>query len=130
MKNIEKMKHTDILIIDDEIKFAAMLSKRIQLRGYHSEICHDGKTALGWLKTHGTAVTLILLDLQLPDMYGTQVLTQIKMSHPDIPVIILTGHGTEQDRQECEQLGAYLFIHKPLDIDQLMTLLEKIRETS
>ena len=124
------MKHIDILIIDDEKKFAAMLAKRIELRGCNSEVCHDGRTALEWIKIHGDSVTLILLDLQLPDLYGTQVLTGIKKINPAIPVIILTGHGTQQDRQTCEQLGAYMFIHKPLDIDKLMALLEQIRETS
>ena len=124
------MKHIDILIIDDEKKFAAMLAKRIELRGYDSEVCYDGRAALRWIKKHGNCVTLILLDLQLPDLYGTQVLTMIKEINPAIPVIILTGHGTEQDRQQCERLGAYKFIHKPINIDELMTILEHIGETS
>ena len=124
------MKHIDVLLIDDEKKFAAMLAKRIELRGYNSEVCYDGRTALQWIKNHVDCVTLILLDLQLPDLYGTQVLTMIKEINPAIPVIILTGHGTEQDRQQCKLLGAYRFIHKPLNIDELMTILEHIRETS
>jgi DNA-binding NtrC family response regulator len=123
------MKHIDILIIDDEKKFAAMLAKRIELRGCSCEICYDGKTAIDWLEKYVDSITLILLDLQLPDIYGTQVLTMIKKINPAIPVIILTGHGTEHDRQECDQLGAYMFIHKPLDIDKLMTILEHIKET-
>jgi len=124
------MKHTDILIIDDEKKFAAMLAKRIGLRGCHSEVCNDGRTGLKWIKEYSDSVTLILLDLKLPDIYGTKVLTGIKEINPAIPVIILTGHGTEKDRQQCEQLGAYMFIHKPLEIDRLMIILEQIRETS
>ena len=122
------MKHTDILIIDDEKKFAGMLSKRVELRGYHSEVCHDGRTALKWIQGHNDSVTLILLDLQLPDMYGTEVLVGIKQINPTIPVIILTGHGTEQDQQKCELLGAYKFIHKPLNIDELMTIMDSIKE--
>lgn len=124
------MEHVDILIIDDEIKFAAMLTKRIELRGYHSEICYDGKTALQWIRKNGDFVTLILLDLRLPDLYGIEVLTEIKKINPSVPVIILTGHGTERDRQQCEQLGAYMFIHKPLDIDELMTIMERIKESA
>jgi len=123
------MKHTDILIIDDEKKFAVMLSKRIKLRGCSCEICYTGKTAIDWIEKYSDSVTLILLDLQLPDIYGTQVLTMIKEINPSIPVIILTGHGTEPDRQQCEKLGAYMFIHKPLSIDQLMNILEQIKET-
>lgn len=124
------MEHVDILIVDDETKFAAMLTKRIKLRGYHSEVCYDGNTALQWIRENGDFVTLILLDLQLPDLYGIEVLTEIKKINPTIPVIILTGHGTERDRQQCEQLGAYMFIHKPLDIDQLMTIMEGLKESS
>ena len=124
------MKHIDILIIDDEKRFATMLSRRIELRGYSSQVCYDGRTALQWIKKHSDSVTLILLDLQLPDIYGTKVLAGIKEINPVIPVIILTGHGTEQDRQQCDQLGAYMFIHKPLKIDKLMIILEQIRETS
>jgi len=123
------MKHIDVLIVDDEKKFAVMLAKRIELRGCSCEICYDGKTALTWIEKHADSVTLILLDLQLPDIYGTQVLTMIKIIKPAIPVIILTGHGTEKDRQKCEKLGAYMFIHKPLSIDQLMNILEQIKET-
>jgi len=57
-------------------------------------------------------------------------LTGIKNMNPAIPVIILTGHGTEKDRLECERLGAYRFIHKPPNIDELMTILEHIKEKS
>jgi DNA-binding NtrC family response regulator len=124
------MKHIDILIIDDEKKFASMLSKRIQLRGYSAVVCYDGKTGLKWIEENKGSVTLILLDLQLPDIYGTKVLSGIKNMKPDIPVMVLTGHGTEQDRQECEHLGAYQFVHKPLKIETLMTILEQIREKS
>ena len=122
------MEQISILIIDDEKKFATMLAKRIELRGCNCEICYDGKTAIDWIKKNADSVTLILLDLQLPDIYGTQVLTMIKEINSTIPVIILTGHGTEQDRQQCDELGAYMFMHKPLSIDKLMSIVEHIKE--
>jgi DNA-binding NtrC family response regulator len=124
------MKHADILIVDDEIKFADMLAKRIELRGCSSAVCYDGRSALEWVKSHARGIALILLDLRLPDLYGTEVLIGIKEINPAIPVIILTGHGTEKDRQECERLGAYRFIHKPPKIDELMSIFEHIREKS
>ena len=124
------MKHIDMLIIDDETKFADMLAKRIELRGCSTAVCYDGKSALGWVKENSDQVSLILLDLRLPDLYGTEVLIGIKKINPVIPVVILTGHGTEKDRKECESLGAYRFIHKPLNIDELMVIFEHIRETS
>ena len=123
------MEHTDILIIDDETKFADMLAKRIELRGCSKAVCYNGRSALEWVKMHGDHISLILLDLQLPDIYGTEVLIGIKHINPAIPVIILTGHGTEKDRKRCEELGAYQFLHKPLNIDELMTILKHIRKT-
>ncbi|HCY85449.1 MAG TPA: response regulator [Desulfobacteraceae bacterium] len=122
------MKHIDVLIIDDEEKFAAMLSKRIMLRGFSSDICHDGGQALEWVADPDNRATLILLDLQLPDMYGTNVLTEIKKIDPAVPVIILTGHGTEKDREECSRLGAYRFVHKPIQIDDIVAVLGEIGE--
>ncbi len=122
------MKRIDILLIDDEKKFALMLAKRLEVRGCTCHICFDGKSGLDWVRQNDNDVTLILLDLQLPDLYGTEVLKAIKEINTEVPVLILTGHGTETDRKECERLGAYLFLHKPLNLDQLMSTLEQFRE--
>ena len=78
-----------------------------------------------WISS-ATKFRLILLDLQLPDIYGTEVLAHIKKSCAATPVVILTGHGSEKDRQECMALGAHAFMHKPLKIDALMSILAQI----
>ncbi|MDT8378917.1 MAG: response regulator [Desulfotignum sp.] len=121
------MKHIDILIIDDEIKFADMLNRRLSLRGISCHACYDGQSGLEWIKTHPGAVTLILLDLKLPDIYGTQVLATIKEIDPAVPVFIITGHGTREDETTCLAMGASEFIHKPVDIEQLTLLLNHTR---
>lgn len=120
------MEHIDILVIDDEIKFADMLVRRITLRGCTADVCYDGSSAIDWVRSKQEYVGLILLDLQLPDMYGTQVLAEIKKINSQIPVIILTGHGGERDKKECEALGAYRFMRKPLDIEDLMSIKEEL----
>jgi DNA-binding NtrC family response regulator len=122
------MKHYDLLIVDDEQRFADMLAKRLNLRGCVCEVCYRGKEALTILKQKN--FSLILLDLHLPDIYGSEVLARIKKMDTRTPVIILTGHGTEKDRRECMQQGAYAFKHKPLGIDELMTILAEIGEMS
>jgi len=122
------MKRYDLLLVDDEIRFADMLAKRLQLRGCDCQVCYSGKEALSLLEQK--KFFLVLLDLHLPDIYGTEVLTKIKARDPETPVIILTGHGTEKDRQACMAQGAYAFMHKPLGIDRLLSILEHIRETS
>jgi len=122
------MKHFDLLIIDDEHRFAEMLVRRLNLRGVTCCVRHDGQAGLDILSHK--KFTLVLLDLQLPDIYGTDVLARIKKICAATPVIILTGHGSKKDRQECMALGAHAFMHKPLDIDELMSILDNIGAAS
>jgi DNA-binding response OmpR family regulator len=122
------MKQYNLLIVDDEQRFANMLAKRLSLRGCHCEVCYNGQQALELVKQKN--FFLILLDLHLPDIYGIEVLTRIKVISEMTPVIILTGHGTEKDRRACMQQGAYAFWHKPLIIDELMAVLARIEEMS
>jgi DNA-binding response OmpR family regulator len=122
------MKQYNILIVDDEQRFANMLAKRLSLRGCHCEVCYNGQQALDLVGRKN--FFLILLDLHLPDIYGSEVLARIKATSAQTPVIILTGHGTEEDRRVCMQQGAYAFWHKPLIIDELMAILARIEEMS
>ena len=121
------MKHIDILIIDDEIKFADMLSRRLSLRSITCHACYDGQSGLKWVKENPGAARLILLDLKLPDMYGTQVLARVKQIDSAVPVFIITGHGTREDEKECLALGAAEFIHKPVSIEKITTLLNCVQ---
>jgi DNA-binding response OmpR family regulator len=118
------MKQYNLLIVDDEKRFADMLARRLNLRGCNCDACYRGQEALKILKRK--KFHLILLDLHLPDIYGTEVLTRIRKNDERTPVIIVTGHGTEKDRQECMQQGANAFMHKPVGIDELMTILAEI----
>jgi DNA-binding response OmpR family regulator len=120
------MKHYSALIIDDEKRFADMLAKRLKLRGCHCEVCYSGLEALDILKRK--KVDLILLDLHLPDIYGTEVLARIKKMDSMTPVIIVTAHGTEKDRQDCIERGAFAFWNKPLIIEELISTLAQIKE--
>jgi DNA-binding response OmpR family regulator len=122
------MKQYHLLIVDDEQRFADMLAKRLGLRGCRCDVCYNGQQALDLVKLKN--FFLILLDLHLPDIYGTEVLTRIKVISAMTPVIILTGHGTEEDRRACLQQGAHAFMHKPLGIDELMAILARIGEMS
>ena len=117
------MRH-NLLIIDDEQRYADMLARRLALRGCVCEVCYNGRDAIRIVKQK--KFSLIVLDLQLPDLYGTDVLRKIKAINAEIPVVILTGHGTEKDREECMTQGAHAFIHKPLDIEDLLALLGQI----
>ena len=122
------MKHADILIVDDEQRYADMLAKRLGLRGLTCMVRYDGRTAVEIVAQ--VFIPLVILDLRLPDLYGLEVLTRIKQLRPDTVVIILTGHGTEKDSEQCMAQGAYAFMNKPLDIDRLMAIMARIKETS
>jgi DNA-binding NtrC family response regulator len=120
------MKQYNLLIVDDEKRFADMLSRRLRLRGCNCDVCYHGRCALELVERKN--FFLVLLDLHLPDIYGTEVLKRIKETSAMIPVIIVTAHGTEEDRRACMQQGAYAFKHKPLNIDELMNILAQIEE--
>jgi DNA-binding response OmpR family regulator len=122
------MKHYDILIADDEQRYADMLARRLELRGLRCKVCYDGGAAIDMAAQEG--FPMVILDLRLPDLYGTEVLTRIKAQNPETAVIILTGHGTEKDRQQCMERGAHSFMNKPLDIDRLVAIMAQVRGTS
>ena len=69
----------------------------------------------------------MIVDLKMPGIDGLEVLRKVKETRPEIEVIILTGHGNEEDRQLCIDLGAFAYLQKPLDIDVLS---ETIREAN
>ena len=117
-----------VLIVDDEKKFADTLSKRIQLRGIPSEVVHDGRSALKALEKK--RFKAILLDLRLPDISGIEVLRRFRRTNSDTPVIIITGHGSEDDRRRCTALAANAFLHKPVNIDELTRLLAGGEDTT
>ena len=120
------MKQVDILIVDDEQRYADMLARRLGLRGLTCMVRYDGQTAVDAVAR--VCFPLVILDLRLPDIYGIEVLTRIKQCRPETAVIILTGHGTEKDRELCMAKGAYAFMNKPLDIDRLMAIMTRIKE--
>ncbi|MDT8379806.1 MAG: response regulator, partial [Desulfotignum sp.] len=92
-----------ILLVDDEQEFVQTLSERLQMRDMDSHVVFDGKTALDQVQSHPPQVMII--DLKMPGMDGIQVLQRVKQTHPLIHVIVLTGHGSDQDRKTCMDLG-------------------------
>lgn len=114
-----------ILIIDDEQTFANTLAKRLSMRGIECAVAYDGRTGLALLQEGG--FTGLVLDLRLPDLDGCEVLRRITRVHPLLPVVILTGHGTDDDERECMKNGATAFLHKPADLERLVQLLAQNR---
>ncbi len=112
-----------LLLVDDEREFVETLSERLMMRDMGSAVAYDGETALSLVQEDEPEV--MILDLKMPGIDGIQVLRQVKSTRPEIEVIILTGHGSEADREVCMQLGAFAYLQKPVDIDVLSDTLKR-----
>ncbi|WP_027721499.1 response regulator [Maridesulfovibrio zosterae] len=120
-----------VLLVDDEREFVKTLSERLMLRDLGSAVVYDGESAMNVV--HNDEPEVMILDLKMPGIDGIEVLRRVKTKCPKIEVIILTGHGSEQDRKTCMELGAFAYLNKPVDIDVLSTALkdayEKVRNS-
>ncbi len=115
-----------ILIIDDERPILLTLEALLKRHGYAVETAGTAAAGLKLLETK--TPSLILLDLQLPDADGLQMLEQIRREHVDMPVIILTAHDSLNNAIESIKRGAYHFISKPYAPEELISLVEKALE--
>ncbi len=112
-----------ILIVDDEKFVRDGCSRVLTAKDYRVYTAENGKIAMDVLTKH--PVDIILLDLKMPVMSGEEVLEQTHILYPDIPVIIVTGHGIIDTAVECMKNGAYDFITKPFQIDQLLITVKR-----
>lgn len=118
-----------ILVVDDNRQIANFLSTQLlpQL-GYHSLVAHSGKEALRVLDDK--SVSLMVLDLELPDMQGLDILRRLEKQNRKIPAILVTGHGSEQVAVEAFRLGVQNYMTKPIDTEQLgSSIKQALRET-
>jgi len=115
-----------LLLVDDERKFAQTLSERLRLREIGSVVAYDGESALDMIKEEEPDV--MILDLKMPGIDGIEVLKRVKQTNPLIEVIILTGHGSEADKELCMQLGAFAYLEKPVDVNILSETIKKANE--
>lgn len=106
-----------ILLVDDEKQFVDTLAERLAVRGFSARVAYDGPQAL---KAVEEPTDVIVLDLRMPGMDGFEVLRSVKKSNPQVQVIILTGHGGDAEEQTAYRMGAYNFLKKPMDIDELL----------
>jgi CheY-like chemotaxis protein len=115
-----------VLLVDDEREFVESLSERLIMRQMGSAVAYDGESALDLINEDEPEV--MILDLKMPGIDGIEVLRRVKATRPDIEVIILTGHGSDADRDVCMKLGAFAYLNKPVDIDLLSDTLKKANE--
>ena len=105
------------LLVDDEKEFVQTLSDRLKTRDLNSAIAYDGEEALSYIEKDEPDV--MVLDLKMPGVNGMDVLRKVKKERPHVEVIILTGHGSDKDKNLALELGAFAYLEKPVDIEVL-----------
>lgn len=120
------MKKAVILIIDDDQNQRKTLTDIVAAKGYETLVAADGAAGLAVLQEN--PVNLVLTDLGLPDISGIDILSKVKTLYPDIQVIILTGIATVDSAVEATNLGAFSYLRKPYDIDQLLLQIQRALE--
>jgi len=112
------MEDFKVLLVDDEEDFLESLNERLRLRKVDTDTARSGEEALQ--RIQDDEPTVIVLDLKMPGMHGLEVLKRLKSTNPNVQVVILTGHGSEEDKKEAERLGAFAYLSKPVRMDTLM----------
>ena len=115
-----------ILLVDDEKWIRDSSQRLLRESGYDVITAENGQRALDFLSKN--PVDLILLDLKMPVMGGEEFLHAMPLQHADVPVIVITGHGSLDVAVNCMKKGVYDFITKPFDIPQLLHSIERALE--
>ncbi len=115
-----------VLFVDDEKEFVNTVSDRLIGRDVGTYGVYDGESAL--VVVDEDKPDVMVLDLKMPGLHGVEVLRRTKEIAPDVEVIILTGHGTIDDMQQCMKLGAFAYLNKPVDIEELSATIKAANE--
>ena len=120
----------EILIVDDEKDIRELIGDILEDDGYTARLAWDGESAMK--EINGNPPDMIILDIWLKDsrMDGIDILKTVKRDNPGIPVVIISGHGNIEIAVAAIKQGAYDFIEKPFNIDQLLVVVRRAMETS
>lgn len=120
-KNVNPIR---LLLVDDEEGFVSVLTKRMTRRNINVTVALSGTEGIQALRKQDFDVAV--LDLKMEDMDGIEVLKIFKKMYPEMAVIMLTGHGSEQAAKEGMEYGAFDYLTKPCELEELI---EKITES-
>lgn len=111
-----------VLIVDDEERFRNTMCKLLTVRGIAAATAGSGPEALEELKKN--TYDLVILDVRMPEMGGVQVLSEVRKIDPDIEAIIMTGYASVDTAKELMKLGAYDYMLKPYQVEELLEKIE------
>ncbi len=117
------MDNIRVLIVDDEEELAATIAERLEIRGIKTQTASDGDSALSLIKADSPDV--VVLDLMMPGIGGLGILKQINLLEKKIPVILLTGYASKERSIEGMNLGAFDYLLKPCQLDDLISKIQE-----
>ena len=114
------MSIANVLLVDDEVSFVKTFSERLEIRDFKTSKAFSGKEALQVLAENEN-IEVVILDVKMPGMDGIETLTEIKRKKPLVEVIMLSGHADVESAIEGMKHGAFDYLMKPADMDQIIT---------
>ncbi len=120
----------EILIVDDEKDIRELTSDILQDEGYSTRVAANSQECLASVEESPPSLIILDIWLRASEMDGIEILNAMKANHPDIPVVIISGHGNIELAVAAIKQGAYDFIEKPFNIDQLVVVIARAMETS
>lgn len=121
------MDRTFVMLVDDEVPFVDTMTRRLSKRGFEILQAYSGSEALQGLAKN-PKVDVVILDVKMPGMDGIETLREVKKAFPLVEVIMLTGHATVETAIEGMRLGAFDYLMKPCDIDELVAKVQEAKE--
>src|SRR6201993_1616476 len=121
---------SDILIVDDEADIRELVAGILQDEGYDTRTARDSDDAMASIRTRRPNLVFLDIWLQGSRLDGLQLLDAVKQEHPDLPVVMISGHGNIETAVAAIKHGAYDFIEKPFKADRLVLVAERALETS
>ncbi|MBF0482529.1 MAG: response regulator [Desulfovibrionaceae bacterium] len=115
-----------VLLVDDEPAYLEVMAKRLGLQGFATAMAPGGRQALAELAAD-PGIDVVLLDIKMPGMDGITALGEIRRLHPAVRVILLTAHATVESAVEGMGLGAFDYLFKPCDLQELTHLIKEAR---
>jgi DNA-binding response OmpR family regulator len=110
-----------VLVVDDEEELVSTLVERLKLRGIDAQGAITGAEALSFIESNGFDVAVV--DVKMPGIGGLELMERLRAKRPDLQVILLTGRGSEKESEMGLEAGAFAYLMKPIDIEELVKMM-------